>query len=270
VRVLSTALFLGLCIGLAPSMHASVSFESGNGSACGTGLCFGGGAFTVTANAYSTTGSSNTTLATATLGQYSYGLGDCNSNENVGGCQVSGPPEHAISNQLDSGVYPSVRNYDFVLLTFSVPVNSITLVLNPFGSTVDMDASYFSGKCASPCTVGSSGNLLTSVLGKVNSNGTNTLGTISGVTGVSAGQYTTVGSGSNQLQYVTITPTSSVNWILIGASLNNYGGADSYSDYFKLDSIYSYSTVPEPATFGMAGAALAALGLLRRRKLFSR
>ena len=269
----TTLLLLGLCIGIAPSLRASVSFESGNGSACGSGnasLCFGGGSFTVTATAFSTTGASNTTLATATLGQYSYGLGVCNTNESAlpSGC-TSSNYEHAISNEVDTGVSPSVKNYDFVLLTFSQPVYSISLVLNPFLTSVDMDASYFSGDCTGACTTGSAGNLLTSVVGKVNSSGSNTLSSISGVSGVTAGQYTSVGTSSNQLQTVTITSSTPINFILIGASLNNYTGADSNADYFKLDSISSYTTTPEPATFGLAGGALLALGLLRRKKLLS-
>jgi hypothetical protein len=274
VRALSTTLLLfGLCIGVAPSLRASVSFTSGNGASCNSGasLCFTSGGVSVTATAFSTTGGSNTTLATATLGQYSYGLGVCNSNETVGGCSTSNPPEHAVSNELDIGVSPNVKNYDFILLQLSVPLSSIQLTLSPFNSAVDMDATYITGNClaANGCT---SSNLLTNIIGKLPTvSGTNNLTTITGVTGVALNNYTGVGQTApkvnnvyqDQVVNVLGIPTGGVNWILIGANTTN---SDGYPDYFKLEML----STPEPATFGLAGAALAALGLLRRKKLLAK
>ena len=93
----------------------------------------------------------------------------------------------------------------------------------------------------------------------------------------SAGKYATgtvpgptVNTNVNGLVTVNLTSALSdvqggVNWILIGASTSHYSGSN---DYFKLKSM-SFTTgaaTPEPATFGLAGAALAAMGLLRARK----
>ncbi|MBZ5676544.1 MAG: PEP-CTERM sorting domain-containing protein [Acidobacteriia bacterium] len=265
MRALSTTLLLGLCIGLAPSLHASVSFATGNGTVNGSSIVFNGGTFTATATAFSTTGNSNTTLATATLGQYTYGLGVCNSNENAGGCTTSGPPEHAVSNQTDTGVFPNVQNFDFVLLQFSVPLSSIQLTLSPFGTTEDMDATYFTGNCTGTCTAT---NFRTNIIGKTDTTSVSTgLAAITGVSGVSTGSFTS--PTTNISQSFTLNNAGPVNWVLIGASTAaNYGG-NGVADYFKLYSMDGSTGVPEPATFGMAGAALAALGLLRRRKRLS-
>lgn len=256
MRALSTTLLIfGMCIGLAPSLRASISFAGSGGQGTdGNSLSFTSGTFTVIASAWSTTGSGGA-LATAALGQYSPGLGVCNDSERLSGSAcTTNPPEHAIGN---------TGYYDFVLLTFNHPVTSVSLTLSTFGTQQDTDATYFTGTCTTinGCTP----------LGKT-------------VTGVSPtiGGSTVNGSFSsfyaappNNADPMTGTRTftldlgtqSSVNWVMIGAST-----ADTTpDDYFKLLSM-SYTTgsgVPEPATFGMAGAALAALGLLRRRKRLS-
>jgi uncharacterized protein (TIGR03382 family) len=51
---------------------------------------------------------------------------------------------------------------------------------------------------------------------------------------------------------------------LIGTSTSG-----TFDDFFKLESVTYTSAVPEPATFGLAGAALVALGLLGRRNTLS-
>jgi len=245
----STLLLLGLCLA-APSLRASISFGgSGGQGTVGNSLSFSGTGLNVTAYAFSTTGTSST-LATAALGQYSYGLGDCNTVEIAATCTS---PNHAIDN---SG------NVDFVLLQFSVPLSSISLTLSPFGTTEDMDATYFTGNCTGTCTPAS---FLTGILGKADT--LSSLQTITGVTGVTTGSYASPTSSLDQT--FTLSTSGSVNWVLIGASTaSNYGG-DGVADYFKLESLGYTTGVPEPATFGLAGAALAAFGLLRRKKLFT-
>jgi hypothetical protein len=243
VRALSTLLLLGLCVGVAPSLRASVSFASA-GTPCTGGVCFTSGAFTVTAGAWATSSLNNagSTLTAATLGQYSgLGLGVCDNAENAAfrGCQT---PQHSID---DNGGY-----YDFVLLTFSQPVTSITLTLNPFGRINDgMDTTYITGLCTpSPSSCSPSGQSLA------------TLDAMSGFT-LANGPSLNSGNPASD-QSFTITPGGSVNWLLIGANTSET------SNYFKLEQM-SYtlgSTVPEPATFGMAGAALLGLGLLRAKK----
>ena len=75
--------------------------------------------------------------------------------------------------------------------------------------------------------------------------------------------------------------TGSVNWILVGATTQAYYGDGSCGtnnsnvglgkscdeDYFKLNGLSG--SVPEPATFVLAGSALLGLGLLRRKKMLS-
>src|SRR3954462_14151868 len=89
VRVLSTTLLLGLCVGLAPSLRASISFagaNAGSQTTVGNSLSFSGTGLNVTAYAFSTTGASGS-LAQAALGEYSgNGLGVCNATEIAATC----------------------------------------------------------------------------------------------------------------------------------------------------------------------------------------
>jgi hypothetical protein len=248
VRVLGTTLFLGLCIATAPNLRAAISFagaNAGSQTTVGNSLSFSGTGLNVTAYAFSTTGASGT-LAQAALGEYSgNGLGVCNSNEIAATCTS---PNHAIDNG---------GSIDFVLLQFSVPLTSIQLTLSPFGTTQDMDATYFTGNCTGACTPA---NFLTNILGKADT--TAGLSAITGVTGVSTGSFISPTTNVSQTFSVSGIPAGGVNWILIGANTTN---ADGVVDYFKLNSMSYTSGVPEPATFGMAGAALAGLALLRKR-----
>ena len=276
VRALSTTLLLlGLGIGLAPSLRASTTFDFSSNASYGTTgnmgqgsvgntltFCNGvpsasacsGGQFSVLATAWSTTGVSpqpTSSLQTAAVGQYyPYGLGVCNTVEIAATCNS---PQHALDN---SG------NVDFILLTFSTPVAALSFDLSTFNTTEGTDVTYFAGDCASTCspagkTVLSGGTApLNSTLFGANSS--------SFVTNTVLGPTTNTGSGVGTVPVtVTINSGTAVNWILIGASTT--GSAD---DFFKLSSM-TYATAPEPATFGLAGAALAALGLLRRKKLLS-
>jgi hypothetical protein len=275
LKALGTTLFFGLCIGLVPSLHATVSFSSG-GSSCGTD-CFSssGGGVNVTATGLNSTFTNGNT-SSPTVGnlsstgtsitQYSgYGLGVCDPNDT--GCTA---PEHATDNYGG--------RVDFILLQLSVPLSSIQLTLSPFGTTRDMDITVITGLCtnnASPNNCTAAGMLTSLGNGTVapTSAGLNALfGT--GTSNVTLTNYSLAGAvGQNTNLNVNLTGTSGqVNWILIGASTAGYYGDTSaaYSpDYFKLYSINGDTGVPEPATFGMAGAALAALGLLKRRKRLS-
>ena len=261
LRPLRTLLFLGLCMAAAPFAHATVLFGTGGTSSAGS-LVFMNGGVTITATAFSTTGgtggSANTLLATATLGQYSYGLGVCNSNEQISGSTcTTNPPEHSVSNESDNVNGTIVKNNDFILLTFSQPVSNIQATLSPFGTSVDMDASFFSGTCASPCTTT---NLLSSLIGKLPT--TASIGGISGVGGVTTGSYTSCATACTADQVVSVAGVG-VNWVLIGANLAN---TDGYTDYFKLEGVNYSATTPEPATIGLLGAGLLGLGLFGAKK----
>lgn len=255
MRAITKTLLLGLCIGIVPSLHASPSFASGNNTA-GTDaniLCYStsgstscAGSYFVAASAWSTTGTSGQ-LATAALGQWgSFGLGVCNDVERSSGSTcTSSPPEHAAGN---------VGYLDFILLTFSQPLTSVTLTLSTFNTTQDTDISYFTGNCTA---VGGC-----SPLGKTVTGGTPTLGT-SGFSSFYAAPANNA-DPLNGTRTVTLNlgGQSGVNWVLIGAST-----ADTTpDDYFKLQGMGYTSGVPEPATFGLAGFALAAIAFLRRKK----
>ena len=241
--VSSAALLVGLCI-VAPSLRASISFEGAGGQGTtGNSLSFSDGLFTVTATAWSNTGASGA-LATAALGQYSIGLGDCNSSEIAATCTS---PQHAIDN---SG------HFDFVLLTFSQPVNSISLSLTgTFGGTsYDTDATYYVGNCT-PSSTSCSPSGITLV----------NLASISGFGANFNTQNSDTSVDGNRIFSLDLSGTGSggVNWVLIGATTQaSYTG----NDFFKLDSMTYTTGVPEPATFGLSGAALLGLGLLRARK----
>jgi hypothetical protein len=258
VRSLSTTLLLlGLCIGAAPSLRASTCTDTSsktcfnNGTGGGHTVGFVGDSLTfgsITATAWSTDGS--LTFQQAALEQYdTFGLGVCSSSEIPGGCPA---PDHAISNQLGASGF-----FDFVLLRFSQPVTAVSFMLNPFlRDNQEMDYTYFAGNCASTCNP-SAFNLLTP-LSTVSGFGGNLFSSGGNLTGDCCANSKSTGNlalGSNP---------GGVNWILIGTSTS-----PTFDDFFKLESVSYTSTVPEPATFGLAGAALVALGLHRRRKTLS-
>ena|GEM_PF-6821448 len=275
MRGLGTLLLLGLCVGVAPSLRASVAFSSG-GTTCGSSICYSASGLNVTATGLSAT-FTNVNTASPSVGtlsttgtsitQYSgYGLGVCDPSDP--GC---GYPEHAIDN--------NGGRVDFVLLQLSAPLSSISLTLNPFYgypyyTPRDMDATVITGYCATSACFSSllSGQTPTAA-------GLATLTAIPGMSYVSSFDNCSISNcaqpgSAGTTNNVTLTLTgvgTGVNWILVGATTQSYYGDTSSSkspDYFKLNAM-SYtvgSSVPEPATFGMAGAALLGLGLLRARK----
>ncbi|MGH9646618.1 MAG: PEP-CTERM sorting domain-containing protein, partial [Bryobacteraceae bacterium] len=195
----------------------------------------------------------------ATLGQYaSYGLGVCNSTENAKtGCTT---PYHAIGNESYTVSGTTYQNIDFVLLTFSQPVNSISVDLSTFNSYRDTDLTYFAGTCKVVNACSPSGTTIANLTGATFESGFNgsivTTNTILG----------NVVNTNNTGLVNDLIPGQSVNWILIGASVPN---ADGYADIFKLHDVNYTSSVPEPTTFILSGSALLGLALLRRKKKLS-
>jgi hypothetical protein len=122
--------------------------------------------------------------------------------------------------------------YDFVLFSFSQPASSVTIVINPV-CDCNTDATYYVN------TGSPSGKTLLQLGTATNSNETT----------------------KDTQRTITISGLGGATSILFGASTS---GDD---NFFKIGSLsVTEGTVPEPATFGLAGIALVGLGLMGRRR----
>jgi len=227
-KAIGLSLSLSLAMAVAPSAHASpivFSYTGGNlgQGTLGNNIVETNSGETVTATAWSVTGSGDTTFQTGALGQYSgLGLGDCNQDELAVGCSA---PQHEVD---DNG------QDDFVLFTFSTPVTSVTITIDPV-CDCDTNASYYVGKGLNPL-----GDTLAQ------------LGTV---------------TNSNQIS-PDVTRSITLSGLGTGVTSILFGASTSGTDnYFKIESlsVTEGATAPEPATFGLAGAALIGLGVIRRK-----
>ena len=187
--------------------------------------------YSVTASSYSLPANLLGNFSTAQLNQYSgLGLASCNQTEGAG----CGDPVHQVDNQT---------SFDFVLFKFNFTADPTSVVINPYG-TYDRDVTYW---------VGDNNTALT---------GLNLAGL--GM-GARMDDDSTVSTNSRSVSIGGGTG----NALLLGARLSG-NNADSNYDYFKIESLTASSggssSVPEPATFGLAGMALVGLGLIRRRR----
>jgi len=226
------------------------------------------GGVTATAVAFYATGGNTPTskISSGQVGEYSgAGLGIC---ESQGGGNCTSP-----NHQVDNGPNNSGYNvFEFMLIEFSTAVNLKQIQLGNYGSN---------GTAADPflTTYLTSGS--TSSLSAVESAlEATTVGAVSGTDGFSAATQGTcltnqsaLGAGGNgngsyndncQVNGNGIENLvgAGVTYLLIGASdlAANVG-----QDYFKIQDL-SFTSTPEPATFGVIGFALAGLGLIARKR----
>jgi MYXO-CTERM domain-containing protein len=233
MRTIVVGICLSVGLALAPSVRATTlyNYTTGSGSTSGSvgnSIIESNGGETVTATAWDAVGSG--AFAAAALDDYAgtnLGLGVCTEAQLTSNCNA---PYHEVN---DSG------RFDFVLFSFSQPVSSVTIVINPV-CDCNTDASYYVN------TGSPSGKTLAQLGTATNSNETT----------------------ADTQRTITISGLNNATSILFGASTSGD------NNFFKIGSVsVTEGSVPEPATFGLAGIALVGLGLAgrwRRRQASSR
>ena len=202
---------------------------SGRNSCAGNSMTFSSNGVTATATAWYFGGSG--TLQSATLNQYSSGLGVCNPTES---CTGFG----SASNQEvdDNG------NDEFILFTFTKPINPTSITIkSPTGG--GLGVSYW---------LGSAANQPTSLTGS----------DVAALSNLGFGSQTDAKGGIGGTVNFGGPPTTSVNAILFGA---RYGYNGDNFDIIGLTGTPVGGSLPEPTSiFLLFTAALAAFGLSRR------
>jgi len=245
------------------STCASSGYSNTSGSLSMT-IGSGASAVTVTATAYVTTtnsGAVGTAMEStsgsntyAAVGQYTgYGLGVCSVSTD-GSPYSSGYSDTNPSNGCNAPYHQvnDVNGIEFILFTFSTPVNLSSITLANFGGDPDnlneMGFTYWVDP--NSLTAISAGG--TTVLCGTDSAPTCPTSEGSGG-GIGSGSWTT-GFGANGQGSL-----SDVTTLLVAADTSES------DDFFKVQGLGGIvRATPEPATFGVFGISLVGLGLYRR------
>lgn len=202
----------------------------GGGSPFGNTRTYTSGIYSVTVRSFSLPSNLAGNFTPAQLNQYNgVGLASCNQVEGAN-CSA---PVHQVDNE---------GSYDFVQFSFNFVADPLSVMINPYG-VYDKDVSFWIG------TPGASLSALT-------------------LASLGMGPRMDSDDSSNPLntapRSVDLTSGGVGTSLLLSTRLSG-NGADSNYDYFKIETLTVNTAVPEPATFGMIGAALIGLGLVRRR-----
>ena len=244
------ALALVLGFGAASAHAASITFSfggSGGLGSIGNQRTFTMDGVTVYATAWYYDDDNDNRFEKAALGQYSPGLGVCNSYEESGSDSPFndwGSPDHAVGNEED-------EYYDYVLFLFGESVDLTSVYVDEIEGRTDV--SYWLGTVGGPAT---QLELLTN----------KTTGQLGGL-----GFGSRIDNDGNGDRSVTLnSPASGYNALLFGAQF------DDENDAFKIKSLtidYTPGTprtpttpVPEPASFVLLGCGLVGVATAVRRR----
>ncbi|APW38782.1 hypothetical protein RD110_17520 [Rhodoferax koreense] len=243
-----------------PGAATACDFSSGSNKNCGTTANVTSGGVTVSALAYSTTGSGGS-VASAAL----YDYGSNHLGVVTGAESPNSSPEHSMDNNVST---------DLISLKFtsSVALTSITTgwAGAQTGQTADSDMSLlaYTGKAGYDiATYDIAGKTIAQLMAQ----GWTLVANINGGTG--AATYTTDNTGSA----LNASGISS-SWWIVSAFNSGYGGSqtnvDGGDDYVKLLSVAGDikttppgNKVPEPGSLALMGAAFCAALATRRRKV---